>query len=160
MTRGEFASDDDFDTEWHRLRREEGWLGGPFTELRYFLSCLTRINYERTPFEVWEPAARDFISNDASSTGWITRSTYFPEFAVLLLRELYRQSDIGKRYPIRAETRQEKATRFALAHPNLNIEELAKRLKTTVKQLQRNSSLMLALREYQRATTVTSTADR
>jgi hypothetical protein len=81
---------------------------------------------------------------------WVAQSSYFYMFAVLILRELYRQSELGRRYPIRAEHRTEKAARFVIAHPHLPLEELARRFGTTVKQLERNSTAMLAFREYRR----------
>ncbi|MEX2172847.1 MAG: hypothetical protein WD872_00710 [Pirellulaceae bacterium] len=156
----EFQRDVDFETEEHRSRRESGWMGGAFVELPYFLSCLTRINFERVPVEVWEPAAREFITKEASRASWITRSPYFQEFAVLILRECYRQSCLGHRFPIRAENRQERSTRFVLEHPHLTIEEISQRLNTTDKQLHRNSMLMLALREHDRCATAAPNAGR
>src|SRR5687768_1472312 len=143
-----FDRDEDFCTEKHRQYREEGWIGGPYTELVYLLSCLTRVNYHRTPQTVWYPAAQEFISDKVPKAGWITRSHYFAEFAVLLLKDLYRQNRLAKRFPIRAERREERATRFALTNPELTIDEMAKGLKTTVKQLQRNCMFTLAQREY------------
>jgi hypothetical protein len=146
----QFDRDADFGTEEHRARRDDGWMGGPFTELPYFLSCLTRVNYVRTTFETWEPALREFVQKHIPDSAWITRSRYFHSFAILILRELYRQSELDRQYPYRAEHRTERATRFVIAHPQLSLEELASRFGTTAKQLERNSDAMLAFREFRR----------
>jgi len=150
MEEHRFDRDEDFTTEKHRQYREEGWIGGPYTEVVYLLSCLTRINYQRTPQKVWYPAAQEFISAELPGAGWVIHSTYFAQFAVPLLRDLYRQSKLGKRFPIRAEHREERATRFALTNPALSVNEMAKALATTMKQLERNSTFNLARREFER----------
>ena len=144
----QFGPDGDFDTKEHRAYRDDGWMGGPYTELTYFLSCLTRVNYARSPFDVWDPAMRAYVAENAPESAWITESTYFHPFALLILRELYRCSKLGKRYPIRAERRAEKAARFVIANPRLSLEDLASQFGTTVKQLKRNSNAMLALLEF------------
>lgn len=146
----EFHREADFDTDEHRFRREDGWLGGSYVELPYFLSCLTMNNYVRTPFATWDPAVREYVRKTTPDAAWIAASSYFHDFAVLILRELYRQSELGRQYPIRPERRPEKATRFVICHPALTLEELASQFGTTVKQLQRNSTAMLAFREYRR----------
>lgn len=145
-----FEHDDDFATQLHHDHREDVWIGGPYTEVVYLLSCLTRVNYHRTPEKVWYPAAQEFISAHVPKASWITRSHYFAEFAVLLLKDLYRQNGLAKRYPIRAERREERARRFALTNPEMTVEEIAVKLKTTVKQLQRNSSLQVARVQFER----------
>lgn len=145
-----FERDTDFDSERHRSYREDGWLGGPNFEICYFLSCLQGVNYFRTPQTVWEPAARRFINRKARESAWICQSSYFAPFAVLILKHLYRESDLGTRHPIRIERREERAERCAIANPKLQLMELAALLKTTVKQLERNSGVMLARREYTR----------
>jgi hypothetical protein len=148
----DFAHDKDFDTEQHRSYRESGWIGGPFTEVRYLLSCLTRINYFREHLEVWEPAAKEFITAHSPDSAWITRSRYFHDFAVLILKEIYRGSELGGRHPIRKELRTERIARSVVAHVPMSVDELAILLKTTAKQLERNSIAMLAHREFRRLT--------
>jgi hypothetical protein len=145
-----FELDTDFDTNGHQFHREEGWLGGAFFEVPYYLSCLSRINYCRTPRETWREATRQFIAEHLPESEWIDRSTYFETFAVLLLKHLYRNSTLHLRHPIRKELRTEWVARIAIANPKLPIEKLAKLLKTTVKQIERNSDAMLARREYAR----------
>ena len=140
----------DFDAEEHRVGRNDGWIGGSFTELTYFLSCLTRTNYVRMPFESWDPVLREYLQRTTPVSAWITKSPSFHKFAVLIVRELYRQSELGKQYPIRAELRREKLARSVIAHPQLSLEEPAKQFGTTVKQLERNSDAMLALRDFRR----------
>jgi hypothetical protein len=146
----EFAREEDFDTERHQRYRDDGWIGGTNSEVCYFLSCLTRINYFRMPQEVWEPAAKQYINSQARDSAWITRSNYFHQFAVLILKKLYRQSKLSQRYPIRKEHRTEKIARNVIAHADLSIDKLAILLKTTVKQIERNSSAMFAHREFHR----------
>ena len=143
-----FEHDEDFATRRHQNLREDGWMGGSHTEAKYLLSCLTRINYYDTPTEVWYPAAKEFVSANFPKADWIVRSTHFGEFAVLLLKDLNRQSKLGKQFPYRAERRGERAARFAMTNPDLTVDEWARRLKTTVKQLQRNSDVSLVQREY------------
>jgi hypothetical protein len=110
----EFDREEEFDTREHRAYRDDGWMGGPYTEVRYFLSCLTRINYMRTPMEVWHPAAKQFISTQTPQSAWIVQSSYFHEFAVLILKDLYRKSELGRSHPIRVEKRTERAARFVI----------------------------------------------
>jgi hypothetical protein len=148
----EFGRDEDFESENHRTFRNESWFGGPYSEVPYFLSCLTRTNYVRTRNEVWQEAAKQFISSQAPESEWITGSHYFFEFAVLILKDLYRASQLGKRHPIRNEHREERITRGVIAHAHLSIEALATQLKITVKQLNRNCIAMLAHREFRRLT--------
>jgi len=151
-----FDRDEDFSTRLHQDYREDGWMGGPHTEVMYLLSCLTRTNYRRTPFDVWNRAAQEFISAKLPSARWTTYSTYFATFAVLMLKDLYRQSKLGKKYAVREEHREERVTRFGVTNPELTLETTADRLKTTVKQLQRNSTFMLARREYERTKSLTT----
>jgi hypothetical protein len=146
-----FECEEDFGTEEHRCRRDDGWLGGPYTEAPYFLSCLTRVNYVSTPFETWDPELRAFFADRApQGCRWIVHSNYFHPFAILILKHLYRECNLSKRFPIRTEHRTERAARYAICHPQLTLEKLAALLKTTVKQLERNSEAMLARREFER----------
>jgi hypothetical protein len=143
-----FENAEDFGTPAHQARRSDGWLGGPFVELPYFLSCLTRTNYYGSSPKIWEPELRQFIAKRLPQAKWITGSSYFYEFAVLLIKDLYRCSPLGKRHPIGVEKNRDTAVRFAILHPQLSIERMAEALGTTVKQLQRNSYVHLAIREY------------
>jgi hypothetical protein len=145
-----FERDEDFDTRQHQDYREDGWLGGSHTEVPYYLSCLTRKNYCQTSFETWRPAALQFITESTPESAWISRSTYFEKFAVLILKHLYRNSRLHIRFPIRKEHREEWVTRHAIANPTLKIADLAVLLRTTVKQIERNASAMDARREYAR----------
>jgi hypothetical protein len=145
-----FERDEDFNTEQHRVYREEGWVGGPDWEVCYYLSCLERTNYFQTPRVVWEAAAKQYVSLHASASAWITRSQYFTSFAVLVLKHIYRSTPVGSSHSIRKEFRNEWVERNAIAHPKLQIAKLATLLKTTVKQIERNSGAMLARREYAR----------
>ena len=145
-----FSSIDELDNELHRTIRSDVWMGGAYAELMYFLGCLTCTNYWQAPFEIWDPEVRRFIKSKVPGASWILESQNFHSFAVLLFRNEYRRSKLGKRYPIWDETRDETRVRFVLEHPNLTIDELAVQFKTTVKQVQRNTTLMLAKREYTR----------
>lgn len=138
----------DFDEREHYHRRIDGWMGGPFVELPYFLSCLLRINLVKTECEEWQPKLEQFISKNLPSAKWIVHSTYFYTFAVLLVKHFYRESELGKQYPIARETKQHKVARFAILHPHLSNGEIARRCSTTSKQVTRNCLAQLALREY------------
>jgi hypothetical protein len=145
-----FDKESDFESDRHRLYREESWLGGPAFEICYFLSCLQRVNYFQTPQTDWEPAAQQFVNRNEPESAWICQSSYFVHFAALLLKHRYRESELGKCHPIRKERREERVERFAIANAKLPLSELATLLQTTVKQIERNSDAMLARREYAR----------
>lgn len=147
-----FTNDEDFDTEWHRFRREEGWFGGTHVEVPYFLSCLCRTNYCGLSYEKWETELRRVIATKFSHVDWILDSTYFYEFSLLLLKDTYRNSSLGKRHPLPKEEKRKAATRFAILRPHLSLDQMAKELGTTAKQLQRNSEVSLAIREFKRVT--------
>ena len=145
-----FERNEDFDTELHRSYRDDAWLAGSYAEVPYFLSCVTRTNYIKAHHNVWEQAAKEFFSNHTSESAWITRSRCFHDFAVLILKQQYRESELGQRFPIRKESRTEWVARVAIAHSRLTIDALAKKLNTTLKQIERNSTAMLARREFAR----------
>jgi hypothetical protein len=106
------------------------------------------MDFVRTPREAWDPVCRSYLVEHDPDSAWITRSSYFYDFAVLIFRELYRNCELGKLHPTRGESRQERFVREAIRCPKKSLAELASQLRTTEKQLQRNSMLMLALREY------------
>jgi hypothetical protein len=143
-----FESDGDFETDAHQTLRETAWMGGPYAELKYLLSCIERIDYWNSPFETWNTALRKFIAQQNPSATWILRARHFDTFAVLLMRAAYRESVLGQRFPIAPETRKHAAARFAIDHPELHVDVMAANLRTTAKQLQRNSDLQLAIIDY------------
>jgi len=145
-----FSAGSDFNTREHRVLRIDGWMGGAFVELPYFLSCLTQKNFMATSREKWEPALQRFISKKLPTAKWIFRSKCTYGFAVLLVKHLYRESDIGSRYPIAPESKRHKVARFAILNPQLSIDEVARRCETTAKQVARNCDADLALREFKR----------
>jgi hypothetical protein len=139
--------DEDPGSPHHTMLRDECWMGGPFHEGRYFLSCATGVNEFRRNNEEFFAGFRSYIESKFPDSTVFLESSYWIEFFIVLLRQCYRESKIGKRYPIREERRDEKALRMLLLQPELQEADLVAAMKTTEKQVRRMSVVQLALRE-------------
>jgi hypothetical protein len=125
-------------------------MGGEMFEGRYFLSWATGVNEFRRSHREFDADYQEFVTNTWPKSMVLLKSTYWRQFFLVLLRDRYRESDIGKSFPIRSETKPEKALRMLLTNPMLKQPELARILNTTEKQLLRMSTLQLAFQELSR----------
>jgi hypothetical protein len=131
----------------HTLLRETAWMGGEMIEGRYFLSWANGVNEFRRSHREFDADYQNYVIGTWPSSQMFLKSFYWREYFLVLLRQRYRESDVGTLFPIRIESKAEKALRIFLVRPSLEHAELARILKTTEKQLLRMSMLQLAYRE-------------
>lgn len=139
--------DEDPGSHNHSLLRETAWTGGEFVEGRYFLSWATGANEFRRSHDEFEADYQAFVIKTWSESQMFLKSRYWIKFFLVLLRHRYWETETGKAFPFRSETKQELALRILMTNPSLQQAELAKAIKTTEKQLLRMSHVQIAFHE-------------
>lgn len=152
MAVGADAFDEPPDSPSHTRLRDTAWMGGELTEGRYFLSWATGVNEFRRSHEEFDADYREFVIKTWPESQVFLKSNSWRKFFLVLLRHRYWETEVGKNFPFRSESKHEKALRTLLTNPSLTQPELAKALKTTEKQLLRMPDIQEAFRDLIRNT--------
>jgi hypothetical protein len=127
--------DEPFTTEWHRLRSEDSWIGGSWTMVPYYLSRLQGVNYYRVPKEDLDLAVKRFIARQYSeAVAVLCDGRRLWDIAAIVLRH---QFCIENNKPSPYKAKEIAAYQEFLKDPAATDAELARRAKTTEKQLRR-----------------------
>ena len=78
------------------MLRDTAWMGGEFVEGRYFLSWATGVNEFWRSQEDFEADYREFVTRAWPQSQMFLKSRYWMQFFLVLLRHLYRESQVGK----------------------------------------------------------------
>jgi hypothetical protein len=139
--------DEPLDSPGHAAIRDTMWMAYYYFEVMYFLGIAIGVNEFRRSREEVLIHYREFVLKNWPASQVFLKSVYWEEYFLVLLRQFYRDSANGKLYPIRNESKPDRALRTLVSNPSIRQPQLAQVLKTTEKQLLRMSMLQLAFRE-------------
>lgn len=147
MTRAE-KFDEPFDSPWHVYLASEAWNGGDFTTVPYYLSRLQEVNYFRkSDSELDQAVQRFFATQYSEEVSIIFGDRMHWGFAAEVLRQLFFREQ-GWELP--CKPKEFAAYEAFLKDPAASITMIAKRARTTEKQVLRMSSLTWPHASYQR----------
>jgi hypothetical protein len=140
--------DEPFDSTWHVQMARDAWIGGDFTTVPYYLSRLQEVNhFRKSDSELDQAVQRFFATQYSEEVAAIFRDRMHWGFAAEVLRHLFFQGQ-GSEVPLKPKVFA--AYEAFLKKPNATLAEIARRAKTTEKQILKMSSLTWAHRRYQR----------
>jgi hypothetical protein len=146
------------DSQEHTLLRDTAWNGGPLVEGRYLLGMLTGTNLFRVSDDEYARTLYEFISHRVSPrAAAIFCPTYDLQLMPYLRLVYHRETDfpaINMGVPSvpssRRNERVERGIEYLLHNLDASIEDIAKVLATTQKQVLRMSDVTYAHRMIQR----------
>jgi hypothetical protein len=116
----------------------------------YYWSWLEKKNYFDVPFrEAWDQFSC-YLSAKFPHVPWLAQSRSRETFFKIWAKTQYRESEEGRRYPIREATKEERAIVLLLDHPELTDEQIRVRVNATEKTMKRWSNYGLARIEQKR----------
>lgn len=127
--------DEPFTTEWHRYQSEDSWIGGSWTMVPYYLSRLQGVNYYRLSREELDAAVKRYVAQQYSAeVAVLCDGRRLWDIAAIVLRHRFCiENDKPSPYKAKAIA----AYQEFLRDPHATDAELARRAKTTEKQLRR-----------------------
>ena len=132
----------------HRQLRDDAWIGGPNFECRYYLGWYRKTNEYRCSQEQFNRQLSKFLverlPNAVRLHKWMG-----DRIAILWLKAQYRTSREGQRYPIKKETKEERAIVLMLDNPTRKDDEIRGIVGTSEKSMRRWGWYRLMRRELE-----------
>gem|GEM_PF-6770889 len=132
----------------HRQLRDDAWIGGPMFECCYYLGWYRKTNEYRCSQEEFERHLSKFLVERLSKAARLHK-WLGDRISIIWLKAKYRMSNEGERYPIKKETKEERAIVLMLDNPMRKDVEIRRFVGTSEKTMRRWGWYRLMRRELE-----------